>query len=59
MVFQLLGEAVGQARKAAHPHPHGQVLALDVRRADCGHVQLTLDGHLADAGALGRAVADL
>ena len=28
VVLSLLAESIGQARKAAHPHPHGQVLAF-------------------------------
>ncbi len=34
VVSDLLGEPVGQASKAAHPHSHGQVLTLDVGRGD-------------------------
>ena len=30
VVFRLLGEAIGQTGEASHPHPHGQVLALNV-----------------------------
>jgi len=32
VVVELLREAVGQAREAAHPHPHREVLTLDVAR---------------------------
>jgi hypothetical protein len=28
VVLSLLAESVGQAREPAHPHPHGEVLAL-------------------------------
>lgn len=34
VVFQLLAKPVGQAREAAHTHPHREVLALNVGRAD-------------------------
>ncbi len=33
-VLDLLGEPVGQPREAAHAHPHGEVLSLDVGRRD-------------------------
>ena len=32
MVLQLLAESIGEAREPAHVHPHGEVLAFDVRR---------------------------
>ena len=37
-VLDLLAETVGQAGKATHPHPHGEILALHVARGDLGHV---------------------
>jgi hypothetical protein len=34
-VLDLLREAVGESREPAHPHPHRQVLALDVAVEMC------------------------
>ena len=34
-VFQLLGKAIGQPGEAAHVHPHGEVLTLNVARGMC------------------------
>jgi hypothetical protein len=34
VVLCLLGEGIRQPREPAHVHPHREVLALDVRRAD-------------------------
>jgi hypothetical protein len=33
-VSQLFAESVRETRKSAHRHAHGQILALNVRRAD-------------------------
>jgi len=58
MVLRLLGERVGQAGEPAHPHPHGQVLAFDVRRSNLCHVRLTEDRFLNGPGAFcGRILA--
>lgn len=38
VVRDLLGVPIGEAREAAHGHPHREVLPLDKRRADFGHV---------------------
>ena len=38
-------------------HPHGQVAALDVRRADMLHVGVDFNGALFDASAFSGAVA--
>ena len=57
MVFNLLAERVGQARKAAHVHTHRQVLPFDVGRADVLRVRRPGDVLGNAAKALGRAVA--
>jgi len=36
VVLPLLAEAVGEARESANLHPHGEVLTLNVRRANAG-----------------------
>ena len=36
VAFHAFGEAVGQLGEAAHAHPHGEILALDIRRVDMG-----------------------
>jgi hypothetical protein len=51
-----LRRGVGEAREAAHAHPHIQVHALDVRRADMRLVGIAGDGRLDRAVALCRAV---
>jgi hypothetical protein len=56
VILCLLGEGVGQAGEAAHSHAHGQVLPLDMRRADFGHVGLAEDRFLDRARAFGGAV---
>src|SRR5438046_2580393 len=38
VVLCLLAEGVGQSCEPAHVHPHGKVLALDMRRADAAHI---------------------
>ena len=57
VVVQLLAERIGEPGEAAHRHAHGEVLALDVGRADVALFGLSLDPVLADADALARAVA--
>ena len=53
VVFQLLGKSVGQPREPTHSHPHGEVLALHVGRADVTHIRVTFDTAFLDAGAFG------
>lgn len=52
-----LGEGVGQASEAAHLHPHGEVLALNVAGADVRRIGSPLNAGLLDARTFGRAVA--
>src|SRR5579862_5497444 len=56
-VLQLLGEGVGQPRESSHPHPHRQVLPLDVAGRNVVGVRVAGDdlGLLAEAD--GRGVA--
>ena len=56
-VLDPLRERVGQPREAAHPHPHRQVLALDIARGDTAGVRLALHFPNLDASACGGAVA--
>ncbi len=58
-VLHLLREGVREPREAAHPHPHGEVLALDVAGRDQRLVRLSADDPLVDAGADGGAVTAL
>jgi hypothetical protein len=60
VVLDLLGEDVGQPSEAAHPHPHREVLALDVTGGDPAGIRVAHHGGLlgpdADGGAVARAV---
>ena len=58
-VLDLLGEGVGESGEAAHAHPHGEVLALYVGRADVARVGVAGDDPHVGAGADGGAVAAL
>jgi hypothetical protein len=57
VALDLLGKSVGQAREAAHVHPHRQVLALDVGRGGVLGVGLAFDVALLRSDALGRPAA--
>jgi len=59
VVRELLGEGVRQPSEPAHAHSHGQIVPLDVRRADVLRIWVTLDSLLPRAEALRRAVAAL
>lgn len=59
VVFDFLAEPVGKARKPAHGHTHGEVLALHKRRADVFCVRMPGDFDLLRARAVGRAIAAL
>lgn len=56
-VEALLGKRVGQAGEAAKLHPHGEVVAFHIRRADVVRVRVTDDDLLARGNNAGRAVA--
>ena len=56
VVLDLLRERIGQAREAAHRHPHRQVLALDVAGRDVLAVRVARDDLAVDTEALRRAV---
>jgi hypothetical protein len=58
-VLDLLAEAVGQPRESAHPHPHGEVLALGIARGDVIRVGVAPAHFRSRAKALRRAVAGL
>ena len=55
-VFDLLGEAVSEAGEPSHPHPHGEILSLDVAGGDLGMVGFASDDPHVDAGAHSGAV---
>jgi len=57
MVFDLLGERIGESRKAAVMHSQGKVLPFDIAGADVLRIGHPLDGFLFDAEALRRTVA--
>lgn len=56
VVFNFLAETVGQAGKAAHVHPHGQVLTLNMRRADKSLVGVAFNRALFGASAFSGRV---
>src|SRR5207245_3333844 len=56
-VFNLPTEGVGQSREPPHAHPHGQVLPLDVGRADVLGVGVAGAALSHRPDALRRAVA--
>src|SRR5579884_4080100 len=55
-VLKLLAVCVGEAREAAHAHPHGQVLALDVAGGDRGRIGAAAADANVDPSADGRAI---
>lgn len=57
VTLDFLAERIGEKGKPAHVHPYGEVLALDVRRRDVGHVGVVLNLHLAGARAFCGAIA--
>ncbi len=57
VVLDLLTERVRQASEAAHVHPHREVLALDVRRADVFRIGIASDFFYLAPEAHGGAVA--
>ena len=57
VILEFLGERVGQSRKSAHRHTHGQVLPFDMRRADMVRIGIAADLFLFRANTISRAVA--
>ena len=57
VVLQLLAERIGQPGEAPHGHAHGEVLALDIGRADMRNIRVAFDAMLAGTDALCGAVA--
>lgn len=55
-VLDLFAEGIGEPRKAAHAHPHGQVLALDVGRGNRPLGRVADDLGSLDTAAFRRAV---
>src|SRR3546814_3808302 len=49
VVLQLLAESVGQAGEPTHTHPHGEVLALHMGRADMALIGVALNRALLSA----------
>ncbi len=43
MVLKLFAEGIGQPRKPAHVHPHGEILPFHVRRGDMISVRIAAD----------------
>ena len=58
-LFEFLREGIGEARKPAHLHTQGEVLALGVGRADVLRIGPALNSMLDRADALCGAVANL
>jgi len=56
VMLDSLGETICEASKAAHVHPHGEVLALHVGRADVLGIGLASDFLALATDALGGAV---
>src|ERR1043166_845708 len=56
VVLPLLAEAIGQPRKAPDLHSHGEVLALDVRRADSGRIGITHNWDYLRGNHFGRRI---
>lgn len=59
VVLDFLRERIGQSCVAAHLHPHGQVLALDVAGANVARIRAADLGFLLASDALSGAIADL
>ena len=59
VVLDLFGERIGKPSEPPHVHPHGEVLTLDIGRADVRRVWRTNQRFLFGAKTLCRAVAPL
>ena len=59
VVFDLLREGIGKPGEAAHLHPHGEVLPLDVAGADMLRVRVPDLGFLFASHAFSRRIANL
>lgn len=57
VVFDFLREAVCQACKPPHSHPHREILALNIARGNVAEVRVAADYRLASAHADSGAVA--
>ena len=57
VVLDLLGEAIREPGESAHPHPHREILALDVAGTDMRHLWIAKPDDLLAAVADCRAVA--
>ncbi len=57
MIFDLLGKPVRQSGESANLHPHGQILAFDIARADVLRIGATDQRFLLAADAFGRTIA--
>ena len=57
MVFNLLGKCVGKPREASCVHPHREIAALGIGRADVRGIRVALDNLCLAANAFGGAVA--
>jgi hypothetical protein len=59
VVFNLLAEGVRKTGEAPHVHPHREILALHVRRADVVWIGVSLDWFRLAADAFCGAIARL
>jgi hypothetical protein len=56
-VLHLFAESVGESGESAHTYPHGEVLALHIRRGRLVEVGVAIDLPNVDPGADSGAVA--
>src|SRR5580658_5065662 len=59
MVLKLLTESIGQPREAAHPHPHGEVLPLNIASANVLGIGVATDHLHVSSNAFGWTVTAL
>src|SRR5438270_3619199 len=59
MVLDFLGKGIGEARKAAHPHPHGEILAFNITGAYVLWVWISAHYFHVTADAAGRRILPL
>lgn len=57
VVFELLGEGIGEPGEPAHVHPHGEVVPLNVGCRNVVPIRVAIDLGLLGSGAFGGTVA--